>query len=256
MATHPNEAEALANWGREEREPFTGWDFSHLAGRWHEEHPSWSYDEMARALLRASSAALDLGTGGGERLAAMADAFPARVVATEGYAPNVEVARGRLAPLGIEVVGSGSGTDLPFPDGSFDLVLDRHTAFDAAEVARLLRPGGTFLTQQVDGRNLADLIARFGARPQFLDITLDRLSDQLRQAGLSIEDAREHRLATRFDDVGALVYYLRAVPWTVPGFSVAKYGRELLALQAQLDSGMPLSFASRRFLIRATRAPA
>ena len=120
----------------------------------------------------------------------------------------------------------------------------------------MLRRGGTFLTQQVDGRNLADLIEQFGGRPQFPDITLNRLSTQLRGAGFTIGDAQEHRLATRFDDVGALVYYLRAVPWTVPGFSVAKYRRELLALQAQLDSGAPLSFTSRRFLIRATLAPA
>lgn len=229
-------AERLADWEREEREPFSGWDFSHLAGRWHEEHPPWSYDDIARSLLRRSGAVLDLGTGGGERLAAMADAFPARVVATEGHPPNVEIARRRLAPLGVEVVGTGTGTELPFPEGSFDLVLDRHTAFDAAEVARVLRPGGTFLTQQVDGRNFADLIERFGASPQFPDVTLDRLSEQLGHAGFTIEDARDHTLATRFDDVGALVYYLRAVPWTVPEFSVARYRRELLALRR---SSMP-----------------
>jgi len=246
-------AEWLADWEREEREPFSGWDFSHLAGRWHEEHPPWSYDELARSLLRASTSALDLGTGGGERLAAMADAFPARMAATEGHAPNVEIARQRLAPLGVGVVGTGTGTELPFPEASFDLVLDRHTAFDAAEVARVLRPGGTFLTQQVDGRNFADLIERFGASPQFPDVTLEQLSDQLGQAGFTIENARDQILTTRFDDVGAIVYYLRAVPWTVPEFSVARYRRKLLALQVQLDAWGPLSFTSRRFLIRATR---
>jgi len=252
MALPPSDAAAVAEWEREERQPFIGWDFSHLAGRWYEEHPPWSYEEMARSLLRASDAALDLGTGGGERLAGLADSFPARVAATEGYAPNVEVARQRLVPLGVEVVGVGGGTELPFPDRSFDLVLDRHTAFDAAEVARVLRPGGTFLTQQVDGRNLADLIKHFGAQPQFPDITVDRVSVDLRRSGFVIEDARDHRLLTRFDDVGALVYYLRAVPWTVPGFSVATHRGELVALQAQLESGGQLSFASRRFLIRAT----
>lgn len=47
---------------------------------------------------------------------------------------------------------------------------------------------------------------------------------------------------TRFNDVGALVYYLRAVPWTGPGFSVAKYKDELIALQAQvgLRIGAPI----------------
>ena len=47
MATHGGEAERLVDWEREEREPFSGWDFSHLAGRWHEEHPPWLYDGCA-----------------------------------------------------------------------------------------------------------------------------------------------------------------------------------------------------------------
>jgi len=39
MAVPGHGAVLVANWEREEREPFTGWDFSHLAGRWHEEQP-------------------------------------------------------------------------------------------------------------------------------------------------------------------------------------------------------------------------
>jgi len=35
-------------------------------------------------------------------------------------------------------VGVGNGTALPFPDRSFDLVLNRHTAYNANEVARAL----------------------------------------------------------------------------------------------------------------------
>jgi len=80
----------------------------------------------------------------------------------------------------------------------------------------------------------------------------DRLTYSLRVAGFDLQEQRDQRLLTRFEDVGALVYYLCAVPWTVPGFSVTTRRRELLALQAQLDSGAPLSFTSRRLLIRAT----
>ena len=144
------------------------------------------------------------------------------------------------------------------PDGSFGVVGSTVTPLSTPLRSRVLRRGGTFLTQQVGGRNLADLIEQFGGRPQFPDITLNRLSTQLRGAGFTIGDAQEHRLATRFDNVGALVCSTseRCPTMDGAGFSVAKYRRELLALQAQLDSGAPLSFTSRRFLVKCALAPA
>ncbi len=38
--------------------------------------------------------------------------------------------------------------DVPFRDACFDLVINRHEAFEAEEVARVLAAGGRFLTQQ------------------------------------------------------------------------------------------------------------
>ena len=50
-----------------------------------------------------------------------------------------------------------------------------------------------------------------------------------------------------FLDVGAIVYYLKAVPWDVPGFTVRTHLRHLLALQERLESGEELSFHTARF---------
>ena len=57
-----------------------------------------------------------------------------------------------------------------------------------------------------------------------------------------------------FVDVGALVYYLRAVPWFVPGFSVATHQESLLRLQQRLEyrRGSP-TFPTRLYLIEAKR---
>jgi len=120
----------LEAWRAEERHPFTGWDFSHIYDRWTEEPPPWSYEELARDALRGARSAVDLGTGGGERLSTLADAFPVQMFATEAYPPNQAIARRRLEPLGVTVVPSESadvvGGPLPFADGSLDLVLDWH----------------------------------------------------------------------------------------------------------------------------------
>lgn len=257
----------LESWRREAAEPFTGWDFSHIASRFREEEPPWSYEAMAREALRGARVALDLGTGGGERLASLGDAFPHLTVATESYAPNVSVAARRLRPLGAHVVAYGPDLDgpqttgvqdraalLPFRDGSLDAVLDRHEAYDARDVARVLAPGGVFVTQQMDGRSYGDLLGRFGVAPQWPGVTLEDLSEEVRRIGLSIEEARSWWGTVEFGDVGALVYWLKAIPWMVPGFSVERFAPVLVELQRDLDRGRVLRFRQGRVLIRARKA--
>lgn len=249
--------ELLEAWRKEEAVPFTGWNFSHLDGRAIEDDPPWSYLDAARDALRGAASALDLGTGGGEQLAKLRDAFPASMVATEAYAPNVEVARARLAPLGVTVVSYEADeyhAPLPFGDASFDVVLDRHEAYEAGEVARVLRPGGTFVTQQVDSRSMDDLLSAFGTRWLGPEVTLQEHSRRLRVAGLALEVGREWFGRMVFRDVGAIVYYLKAVPWLVRDFSVDTYAGELLDLHARLRSDGALAFREGRFLIRARRS--
>ena len=86
----------IAEWEREEIEPFAGWDFSYLAGRWRLEEPPWSYADRVRTLMHGARRLLDLGTGGGERMLEMRADWPPRVAATEGYPPNLALAAQRL----------------------------------------------------------------------------------------------------------------------------------------------------------------
>jgi hypothetical protein len=48
---------------------------------------------------------LDLGTGGGERFVRYAP-FPRVAIVPEAHLPNVPVAAARLAPLGVQVIGT------------------------------------------------------------------------------------------------------------------------------------------------------
>lgn len=249
--------ELLESWLREEVQPFSGWDFSHVEGRWVEEDAPWSYTEIARAALRGVRSAVDLGTGGGERLARLADAFPRRMFATEAYPPNFALARDRLSPLGVQVVAYLSedlvGGALPFVAGSMGVVLARHEGYDPREVARVLTPGGVFITQQVHGRSLADLREFFGVRTA-LDVTLERSANDLRASGLIVERAEEWWGTSVFRDVGALVYALKALPWEVPGFSVGRHEAVLRSLHACLERDGELRFRAGRFLIAARKA--
>ena len=247
----------IESWKKEESRPFTGWDFSYLDGRMLEEQPPWSYLTLAGELMRQSTAVLDMGTGGGERLLRLRDHWPEKVVVTEDYPPNIALARERLGPLGVQVVVVALLRDgpMPFLDHEFDLVLNRHSGLNCDEVARILSPGGTFLTQQVHGLWAQDLLAVFGARPQWPDETPDYYLPRLERAGLRIERAEDWQGKLVFTDVGAIVYYLKAVPWNVPGFSVERHREHLLGLQRRLENGEVLTFEARKYIIEA-RKPA
>ena len=189
-------------------------------------------------------------------MSAMKDVFPRRMVATEEYPPNIALARERLEPLGVEVFATEESSlqqRLPFADGEFDLVIDRHTCYNIAEVARVLKPGGIFMTEQVDGRDLFDLCQAFDCAPQWPFFTLNFVLDGIKSTGLAINISQEWRGRTTFKDVGTIVYYLKAIPWIVPGFSVETHRRYLLRLQGKSDKGGMLTFSRRLLLIEAQK---
>ena len=248
-----NRAELIDTWLREERQPFIGWDFSYLNGRMTEGQVPWSYLDRAAELMAQSSSVIDLETGGGEKLLSLRQHWPPKVIATEDYVPNFELATQRLSPLGVNVVKAPVSTihPMPFSDGEFDLVLNRHAAFNSGEVSRVLAAGGTFLTQQVHGMSAWDLQAVFGAEPQWPDSTAEKYAPLLEAAGLNIANLQEWEGSLSFRDVGAIVYYLRAVSWLVPGFTVESHLQPLFALQEGLDAGRGLDFYSAKYIIEA-----
>ncbi|MBZ0293991.1 MAG: class I SAM-dependent methyltransferase [Anaerolineae bacterium] len=245
----------LAQWLEEEQKPFAGWDFSYLHGRMFEEKPPWSYIDRAATLMQQAASVLDIDTGGGEKLLSLREHWPAQVVATEGYPPNIELAAERLQPLGVSVIPleSSESIQMPFADSAFELVLNRHGAFNPAECARVLAPGGTFLTKQVHGLWAQDLLAIFGATPPWPDATPARYVPWLERCGLTLVDVQDWQGELRFTDVAAIVYYLKAVPWLVPNFSVNTHQAQLLGLQARLDAGESLAFEARTYLIEARK---
>jgi SAM-dependent methyltransferase len=246
-------------------QPFSGWDFSHLLGRRVQERPPWNYEAMVRNRFATGQPALDLGTGGGELLASLAP-LPPGMIATEAYEPNVPLARARLEPLGVTVVqvaaapdnieiipGAGLGS-LPFADGQFPLVINRHESYYPAEIFRILQRGGMFITQQVGGEYQQDLNHALGA-PRGNDgrWRLSFAVTQLQEASFAIAEAREAFPSITFRDIGALVYYLRAVPWQVPDFTVEGYRERLSALHEQMMHEGGLQVTGHLFYIEARR---
>ena len=246
-------------WQAEECPQPPGWDFSNLEPRMTESTEPWELSGEYRAALRRATRVLDMGTGGGEYLLSFADLLPADTVATEAWSPNVAAAQHSLAPYGIDVVEYGAPDDdvdalsMPFEDGRFDLVLNRHESYSPREVARVLEPEGMFLTQQVGGDECGELAEWLGAHNELPQVNLTAFRDQLQEAGFQVLDGAEHIGAYTFDDVGALVAYLQLVPWETPDdFTVAGYADRLLTLHESTGGG-PLVLTRKRFWIKAQR---
>jgi SAM-dependent methyltransferase len=230
--------------------PVEGWDFSWLDGRGTEERPSWGYQRLMIRRLADASAAVDLQTGGGEVLAAAAR-FPPTMAATESWPPNAARATTLLHPRGVVLVATRGEPPLPFADDAFDLVTSRHPdPVWWTEIARVLRPGGTYFAQHIGPATLIELTEFFlGPMPEKgAEYQPDAQRAQAEAAGLHVVDVRSERLRMEFFDVGAVIYFLRKVIWTVPGFSVERYHHRLRELHDLIEVDGPFITHSSRVL--------
>jgi SAM-dependent methyltransferase len=237
-----------------EAQDFSGWDFSYLSGRCIENGPTWDYRQKVLEKLAGINTMLDMGTGGGEFLASL-QPLPKHTYATEGYAPNIPIARARLEPLCVQVLDVLSDEDLPFEDDFFDLVLNRHESFSAQELWRILKPGGRFLTQQVGGKDCIRLNELLQENPMhpFPDWVPQKVIGRLQTRGFEISEQQEENPEMIFLDIGAVVYFLKAISWQIEGFSVAGYRERLLAVDKLIHEEGGLVVHSHRFYIEARK---
>jgi hypothetical protein len=246
--------EQILAWLHEEyTEPFAGWDFSYLSGRRRTVgEKSWDLETIVLERLSEATAVLDVDTGDGRRFAEFLTkgGYRGRAAATEGYRPNVPIARATLGPLDIEL-REGTGDALPWSDGSFDLIVNRHGLLDAAESRRVLRAAGWLVTQQVGSQTNLDIHHMLGAPlltgPRW-DLATARSA--LEDSGFQVKLAQEAVQTTQYDDVGALVWYLTAIPWQIPDFTVDRYADRLIALHRQIEeTGTPLDVGFHLFVL-------
>lgn len=232
----------------------SGWDFSWLDGRATEERPGWGYAGLLATALAGVDSALDLQTGGGEVLDS-APALPAIMAATEGWAPNADLARNRLGHRGVQVVEAEVDDPLPWADASFELVSARHPVTTPwAEIARVLRPGGRYLAQHVGPASAFELIEWFlGPLPAEIRDGRHPRHDRTgaTSAGLVVDEIRTARCRMEFFDIGTVVYILRKCVWWVPDFTVERYAEQLHDLDVRIRRDGAFVAHSSRLLVRA-----
>ena len=241
-----------------EQAPIGTWDFTWLDGRAVEDRPTWRYFDQVVARSAGIASLLDVQAGVGSMIGNL-PSTPTLAVAAEGYPPSVTIAAPRLRARGIHlVVTAQDRADLPFADGTFDLVISRHpVAVWWDEIARVLRPGGVYFAQHVGPHSLRSLSEHFlGPTPDTStrDPEVERRAAE--DARLVVQTIEVERPRIVFYDIGAVVYFLRLVPWIVPGFTTIRFRDALRALHETIERDGAFVSTASRTLIEAAKLPA
>lgn len=247
-------------WKQAEAQAFSGWDFSYIAGQMISEPLPWDYKDIVTQYLKSDYELLDMGTGGGEFLLTLDHPYDLTSV-TEAYPPNIEICKNKLVPLGITVQAITDDHHLGFADESFDMIINRHEAFDPRELNRLLRPNGYFITQQVGGLNNKDLSHKVGIKRaegdsehNYSEHHLDNNLDLLCKAGFKVLVSNECYPKVTFASVEAFVYFAKIIEWEFPRFSVETCFEQLCELQNEFEENDFIVGTEHRFMIVAQKA--
>lgn len=237
-----SDSQILAWLEREYAEPFAGWDFSYLNNR---RNPMgslpWDYAKIAERHLTVANSVLDIDTGGGELFSRYltGSAFAGTAHAVEPFAPNVLVARNELEQQQVEIHDT-SQNSAKFDDDSFELILSRHGgSIGPNEIRRILTSGAKLVTEQIGDQTNYELRKAFGLDQELNSSWPHNAESAARvfsDLGFEIGRLDSHSYPVRFMDVGAIVYYLKAVPWEVPGFNVLKHQEALLRLHQEVET--------------------
>lgn len=251
-----NNKQLIEQWLAEEEIAYIhGWDFSHIEGRYFEDTDfGWDYKAVIKQHLKADMKILDIDTGGGEFLLSLEHPY-CNTSATEGFGPNVELCKKLLLPLGIDFKQADNCSRLPFSDGEFDIIINRHGSFDPNELHRILKNGGLFITQQVGEENERELVELLmpGTPKPFSGLNLTNQINIFKANGFEIIEGKEAFRPIKFFDVGALVWFARVIQWEFPDFSVETHCENLFKAQQLLEQHGSIDGTVHRYLIAAKK---
>ena len=212
----------------------------------------WDYMLRAAELVQSAHRVLDMGTGDGLRFSSICRDFRGYAVATEEWTASASVAAPLFRSMKIGLVRCRSHF-LPFSDNSFDVVLNRHEEFTPTEVTRVLRQGGSFLTQQW-GASWGELRRFFPRIPAPGGETLEECVSWFLEAGLAVSDSREASTLRAYSGVEDIVTMLLLDGSIIPDFDPLGSDLEaILKMEQELTTTEGLLLSEANFIIEARR---
>ncbi|MBY0595844.1 class I SAM-dependent methyltransferase [Bacillus bingmayongensis] len=233
-----------------------GWDFSKL--KYETEGALWEFYEEVIERCKPSDVLLDIGTGGGENVLKIASAASS-IMGIDNSSGMIEMAQSNLEKACVSNVQffKMDSEDLRFPNDFFDIVSCCHAPFMATEVARVIKNGGVFLTQQVNERDKWNLKEAFG-RGQCLgekDGTLkEKYVRELKYADFHDVQILEYDAIDYYQTPEDLIFLLKYTP-IIPRFGEEKDDFDILEkfiITNKTEKGIRTN--SKRFMIVAYKS--
>jgi SAM-dependent methyltransferase len=221
---------------------------------------------LARGRERGARRVLDIATGGGHTALAFSRFTPS-VVAVDLTLPMLEAARDFATREGTHVRFLAADAEaLPFRDGAFGTVTCRIAAhhFPALlpalrQIARILRPGGSLLAQDILGHDDAEIAAFIIEVERRRDPSHVRAYRQiewtafLRAAGLTVMDETTMSKVRVWDEWTGRMRMTSEARADLDRFVLAAPARCHEAFDFVIDGGRVVSFTDRMLLLRADR---
>jgi hypothetical protein len=119
----------------------------------------------------------------------------------------------------------------------------------------VLKPSGVFITQQVGGLDNLELnqVLEDKLSFPFTSWCLASALQGLYEAGFAIFHSDQAVRRCSFLDIGAVVYYLKAIPWQVDDFSPETHRNGLVLIHNIIEDRGKFVSTAHRFLIVAQK---
>ncbi|MCU5462859.1 MULTISPECIES: class I SAM-dependent methyltransferase [Bacillus cereus group] len=233
-----------------------GWDFSKI--KCETVGDTWDFYGEVKERCKPSDALLDIGTGGGENVLHIASSAKF-LIGIDNSNGMIETAHSNLKKSGIQNVEflQMDSETLTFQNAYFDIASNCHAPFIASELAKVMKQGAFFLTQQVCEHDKLNLKEAFG-RGQCLgerDGSLkEKYMAELINAGFELVQVREYDVTDYYSMPEDLIFLLKHTP-IIPRFGEDE--EDFTILQKFIDANSSekgIRTNSKRFMIIAVKS--
>ncbi|MCQ0955853.1 class I SAM-dependent methyltransferase [Bacillus cereus] len=232
-----------------------GWDFSKI--KCETVGDSWDFYGEVKERCELSDTLLDVGTGGGENVLNIASSAKL-LIGIDNSNGMIETAQSNFKKSGVQNVEffQMDSEALTFPPAHFDIASSCHAPFIASELAKVMKQGAFFLTQQVSEHDKLNLKEAFGRGQCFgeRDGTLkEKYMRELISAGFEVVQVREYDVTNYYSTTEDLIFLLKHTP-IIPNFGEEEEDFNILQKFIKSNSSEKgIRTNSKRFMIIAVK---
>ncbi|MBE7121736.1 class I SAM-dependent methyltransferase [Bacillus cereus] len=233
-----------------------GWDFSKL--KCETVGDTWDFYKEVKVRCKPSDILLDIGTGGGENVLKIASSAKV-LIGIDNSNGMIETAHSNLKKTDVQNVEflQIDSEDLTFAHSYFDIASSCHAPFIASELAKVMKKGAFFLTQQVcehDKLNLKEAFRRGQCLGERDGTLKEKYMNELISAGFELVQVREYDVTDYYITPEDLIFLLKHTP-IIPNFGEEEDDFNILQKFIDANSSEKgIRTNSKRFMIIAVKS--